>query len=109
MGGPKKPYVFSGRFFRPTSNVNILETVYLNDLKFKVRIVLGQVPFQIIFGQTVSDIGSLAEKNDRKKCKVFFGPPFTRYFLAILVISTTHFLLIQVISTRHFSIQYTKI
>ena len=47
--GQKKSYGFFGRFFRPTSNVNILETVYLNDMKFEVRIVLDHVPFQIKF------------------------------------------------------------
>ena len=48
-GGQKKGYVFLGRFFRPTSNVDILETVCWNDLKFEVRIVLDWVPLQIQF------------------------------------------------------------
>ena len=41
--------VFFGNFFRPTSNDDISETDYSNDLKFEVRIVLAQVPFQIKF------------------------------------------------------------
>ena len=48
-GDQKKGYVFFGRFFRPTSNVDILETVCWNDLKFEVQIVLDRVPFQIKF------------------------------------------------------------
>ena len=43
----KKIYVFFGRLFRQTSNVDILETVCSNDLKFEVRIVLDRVPLQI--------------------------------------------------------------
>ena len=40
---------FFGRLFRQTSNVDILETVCSNDLKFEVRIVLDRVPLQIKF------------------------------------------------------------
>ena len=61
---------FFGRFFRPNSNVDISETVYLIDLKFEVQIVLDHVPFQIEF-QVIRinrfrdiDIGSLPEKNN---------------------------------------------
>ena len=48
-GGPKKMSRFFGRLFRQTSNIDILETVCLNDLKFEVRIVQDRVPLQLKF------------------------------------------------------------
>ena len=55
-------------FLRPTSDVAISETVCPNYLKFDVRIVLYQVPFQIEF-QVIrtnrlrdSEVGSLPKK-----------------------------------------------
>ena len=48
-GGQQNFPVFFGRLFRQTSNVDILETVCSNDLKFEVRIVLDRVPLQIKF------------------------------------------------------------
>ena len=43
------PATFFMFFLRPTSDVDISETVCPNHLKFDVRIVLYQVPFQIEF------------------------------------------------------------
>ena len=64
--------LFSDRFFRPTSDVSISEMVYPNYLKFDVRIVLYQVPFQIKFeviltnGYRDIDLGSWPKKTIRK-------------------------------------------
>ena len=82
-------YVFFGRFFRPNSNVDILETVYSINLKFEVRVVLDHVPFQIEF-QVIwinrfrdIDIGSLPGKKDLKNifirgCELFEGANYSR-------------------------------
>ena len=62
--------LFSDRFFRPTSGVGISEMVYSNYLKFDVRIVLYQVPFQIKLeviltnGYRDIDLGSWPKKNN---------------------------------------------
>ena len=64
--------LFSDRFFRPTSDVSISEMVYPNYLKFDVRIVLYQVPFQIKFeviltnGYRDIDLGSWPKKRSGK-------------------------------------------
>ena len=80
---------FFGRFFRPNSNVDISETVYLIDLKFEVRIVLDHVPFQIEF-QVIRinrfrdiDIGSLPGKKYPKNVfirgrELFEGANYSR-------------------------------
>ena len=63
---------FSDRFFQPTSDVSISEMVYPNYLKFDVRIVLYQVPFQIKFeviltnGYRDIDLGSWPKKRSGK-------------------------------------------
>ena len=68
--------------FWPISDVYISETVCPNDLKFDVRIVLYQVPFQIEFQviQTNSfrdiELGSLP-KIMLKYREVFFWAPFS--------------------------------
>ena len=60
--------VFFMFFLRPTSDVDISETVCPNDLKFDVRIVLYKVPllieFQVIRSNRFRDIelGSLPKK-----------------------------------------------
>ena len=48
-GGQKKPYVFFGRYFRPTSDVNILETVCPIYLKINVRRVASGDSLHINF------------------------------------------------------------
>ena len=64
--------LFSDRFFRPTSDVSISKMVYPNYLKFDVRIVLYQVPFQIKFeviltnGYRDIDLGSWPKKRSGK-------------------------------------------
>ena len=64
--------LFSDSFFRPTSEVSISEMVYPNYLKFDVRIVLYQVPFQIKFeviltnGYRDIDLGSWPKKRSGK-------------------------------------------
>ena len=64
--------LFSDRFFRPTSDVSISEMVYPNYLKFDVRIVLYQVPFQIKFeviltnGYRDINLGSWPKKRSGK-------------------------------------------
>ena len=64
--------------FRPTSQVDILETVCPNYLKFDVRIVLYQVPFQIklhvIRTNRFRDIDHGSWPKNRS---FLLGPPFT--------------------------------
>ena len=66
-GGQKKCDVFFGCLFRQTSNVYILETVYLNDLKFNLqRALLASVglglPVEVkhIVGKSLNELSKCA-------------------------------------------------
>ena len=74
--------VFSGLFFRPTSDVDISETVCPNYLKFDVRIVLYKVCFRDI------DVGSRPKNTIRKNGTLFFGHPLKLFkYLSILILA----------------------
>ena len=75
---------FFGRFFRQTSNVNISETVYPNDLKFNLERDMiwdySQLKFQFsrINRFRDIDVGSWPKKATEKKSH-FFGPSFINF------------------------------